>query len=757
MNQPINPSPYNEVVDATTPDGVTLSCEIPNTDDTIDSTVFVLYNETDKTAVSLMEDKSKREINEAGNLCVSVNTTEIENGKDYSWRLFDNDIVKNGGKPIGFDESIKLSRTSPAQTNAVYVASNNSKAYEVNDVLKWSKNLDVADDGTLITTTEGEINFGHSHSAFNIDFDFGVGDYIQFYYENIWTNKYQNKFVFYASGTVKTVDGYTIILEMDFIDDDDDGYDQQQIRKINVFKAGSAPVLPDDFLCIDISGSMCLNRITQVGFNKTDIVLTLDHPLSEPIESESLVWLYRGTNYTIDYGESPYYYFSTAETPEFYVRNVWDAANKDVLYNPNLNNIFDVTIGDKTIMQSLKYNIYKTNQDKPIISSPVIYNKNETHWCCYGLNSNEKYTIEAVLTTKNGQKVVSTKLLCYISDKSALNSVTATFLTSKDEINTRCVKISGFNVLDDKISEISKKITDTAYDFNIDIFREDLTDGKIEYAGMLRCAVNFPTGSDTITTGLSGREFYDYNIKCGHKYKYYVQPSFFNANRYMVVKGGFTETTSSIIGAKSGDVWIATNVTDTTNGFYYYVNSQNNYVKIPAIYVRQSSMTDFYTTSNEVTPTWDSWRISSLILDDNVDNKFYVDPLFSWDMPLNFEPSAIQYNNGKAYTERFSKYPLINKGYSGYLQGSIKFLYGDEEILCKTGEYSNPSIIREKWIEFVDGSDYKLLSDTHGHNMIVDISNLSFEYDETVIGAPMYISFEYIQVADTENVIITGV
>lgn len=249
---------------------------------------------------------------------------------------------------------------------------------------------------------------------------------------------------------------------------------------------------------------------------------------------------------------------------------------------------------------------------------------------------------------------------------------------------------------------------------------------------------------------------YDYNIKNNKSYQYILYPN---------DKMSFDiEETSGIpqdvqVFANSVDlpVWLA----DTT-----YPDSQGKIVT--------GSMNTSYLTGAPVTPHWGEWSICELIPQTDIEDTPSVKQAYMvntdqiWLFKYSLETGDQTQNIARSEFQTLGRFPKIGFGNTNYISGDVKALLGSEIILASKEKYverlrksritalsTNEKIeMLEKWQEFVNSKNPKLLKDIKGQSWIVQILSSSNTPYNFYLNQPDTISFKWKQVEDTKNIII---
>lgn len=137
-----------------------------------------------------------------------------------------------------------------------------------------------------------------------------------------------------------------------------------------------------------------------------------------------------------------------------------------------------------------------------------------------------------------------------------------------------------------------------------------------------------------------------------------------------------------------------------------------------------------------------------------VDNEYIVDNDNIWSFGYNISANPIKPVYNKNYVTGFGQFPQLVQGDENYLEGGLSCLMGD--VACN-GKYINDSIDSiEKWREFCNNGELKLLKDLKGHIIPCSIKDTTPTIDYSIIEKPTTISFNFVQLMDRENISVYG-
>lgn len=158
--------------------------------------------------------------------------------------------------------------------------------------------------------------------------------------------------------------------------------------------------------------------------------------------------------------------------------------------------------------------------------------------------------------------------------------------------------------------------------------------------------------------------------------------------------------------------------------------------------------------TDKVTPKWHS--LSIVGLKETKDKNIYeVDTENVWNFCLNIKEFSIAPQFDKVYSDGYGQFSKVSSGKRNYLKGSHSCLIGD---VVNCGEtYGNDDIYKlEKWREFCYSKNLKLLKDSKGYVIPVDIEDTSMSINNSLLEQPTTISFNYRQMADHNAISVYG-
>lgn len=160
-------------------------------------------------------------------------------------------------------------------------------------------------------------------------------------------------------------------------------------------------------------------------------------------------------------------------------------------------------------------------------------------------------------------------------------------------------------------------------------------------------------------------------------------------------------------------------------------------------------ITDYTTTD------WEYWSIIGT-KETSEKNVYIVDTDNIWTFGLSVKSNGTTPQIDKTIYNGLYRFPRISQGKRNYKEGGISCYFGDVDNV--TGEYINDTTeLVDKWIEFVNNGELKLLKDIKGDVIPCDIKDSQYQYSDEFIQIPITLSFNYIQLDDMKNISVYGV
>ena len=100
--------------------------------------------------------------------------------------------------------------------------------------------------------------------------------------------------------------------------------------------------------------------------------------------------------------------------------------------------------------------------------------------------------------------------------------------------------------------------------------------------------------------------------------------------------------------------------------------------------------------------------------------------------------------NKTTYTT-FGKYARTNASNNNYATGSFSCLFGEASNFV----YYEDADKLEKWCEFINNGNMKLLKDIKGNAWIIDIVDSNVKPDDSLLEVPSTLTFSWVQLNST--------
>ena len=186
---------------------------------------------------------------------------------------------------------------------------------------------------------------------------------------------------------------------------------------------------------------------------------------------------------------------------------------------------------------------------------------------------------------------------------------------------------------------------------------------------------------------------------------------------------------------------------------YNIINNKNYQYYIAPIYLKDGKELFGSPIATEtIYADWIGWTIVGT-KPTNVADKYTVDYDNIWTFECNVESEAMRSVFNKTYTTGFGQYPKAVQGQENYLEGSVQCLLGN----VLNNKYINDNIdIIEKWRNFCNNGELKLLKDPKGHVIPCSIKDTTSTLLCNSLEQPTVISFNFVQLMDKRDISVYG-
>lgn len=186
-------------------------------------------------------------------------------------------------------------------------------------------------------------------------------------------------------------------------------------------------------------------------------------------------------------------------------------------------------------------------------------------------------------------------------------------------------------------------------------------------------------------------------------------------------------------------------IKEGTLGFYDYGIKNNAKYKYYIFKENQTDNTSSYANeSDTVCSFWGNYVLYDLI-DKVVENNipiYSVDENNIWQFDLQMQNSGVIQNLNKTTYSTFGKYARTNRSNNNYASGSLSCLFGEASNFV----YYEDSDKLEKWAEFINNGNMKLLKDIKGNAWIIDIIESNVKPDDNFLEIPSTLTFSWVQI-----------
>lgn len=151
--------------------------------------------------------------------------------------------------------------------------------------------------------------------------------------------------------------------------------------------------------------------------------------------------------------------------------------------------------------------------------------------------------------------------------------------------------------------------------------------------------------------------------------------------------------------------------------------------------------------SDIIIPQWRCWSVIGLKKIKK--NVYTVDTNNIWKFEFNLESGNLKDTIRRQVHNTYSRFPKVMYGKQRYKEGSISCLIGD--ISSTNCDYHDSVEMMDRWDEFVNNGEIKLLKAPKGIIYPVDIYDSSYNIMDGYENEPVELSFNYVQVEDSNN------
>ena len=148
--------------------------------------------------------------------------------------------------------------------------------------------------------------------------------------------------------------------------------------------------------------------------------------------------------------------------------------------------------------------------------------------------------------------------------------------------------------------------------------------------------------------------------------------------------------------------------------------------------------------------SWWNWCLVDIIPFENGLNRWKPTGTF-WIFTTNLKSGTTQQTIDTYTYDGFLKYPKVSYGKRNYSKGSLNCFLSN----VLNNSYSDNAEMREEFKKFISNGNQKLLKDIKGSSYIVTITGASFKVEDDSSLLPIELTFEWTQIEDANNYIIT--
>lgn len=147
-----------------------------------------------------------------------------------------------------------------------------------------------------------------------------------------------------------------------------------------------------------------------------------------------------------------------------------------------------------------------------------------------------------------------------------------------------------------------------------------------------------------------------------------------------------------------------------------------------------------------VTTRWDCWSIANII-DTKTDGVYSIDTNSIWAFNTNLTSGGYTQNIDTYTYDNFTQFPKISKGEKNYYTGTLTAYLNNIQSM----PYHDTVEMQDKFCEFINSSNLKLLKDRKGNCLIVQTTGNSFTVQDNAREQMITVSFNFTQVVDTSK------
>ena len=147
-----------------------------------------------------------------------------------------------------------------------------------------------------------------------------------------------------------------------------------------------------------------------------------------------------------------------------------------------------------------------------------------------------------------------------------------------------------------------------------------------------------------------------------------------------------------------------------------------------------------------VTTKWDCWSIANII-DTKTEGVYSIDTNSIWAFNTNLTSGGYTQNIDTYTYDNFTQFPKISKGEKNYYTGTLTAYLNNIQSM----PYHDTVEMQDKFCEFINSPNLKLLKDRKGNCLIVQTTGNSFTVQDNAREQMITVSFNFTQVVDTSK------